>query len=59
MEFGERAILPDVDDLRMRYLSLHHDTPFAGHLGCDRTLQLVQQSFWWPGLDRDVRQVFM
>ena len=24
--------------------------------GRDRTVQLVQQSFWWPGLDGDVRQ---
>ena len=25
------VVVPDVDDLRQRCLSLHHDTPFAGH----------------------------
>ncbi|KAL3153599.1 hypothetical protein ABBQ32_14155 [Trebouxia sp. C0010 RCD-2024] len=50
------VVVPDVDDLRQRCLSLHHDTPFAGHLGHDRTVQLVQQCFWWPGLDGDVRR---
>ena len=43
-------------DLRQQCLSLHHDTPYAGHSGRDRTAHLVQQTYWWPGLDSDVRQ---
>ena len=31
----------DVDSLNLRCLSLYPDTPFAGHLGCDHTVQLV------------------
>ena len=27
-----------------------HDTPVAGHPGQWRTLELVQRSFWWPGM---------
>jgi len=27
-----------------------HDTPVAGHLGQWRTLELIQRSFWWPGM---------
>ena len=53
---GELIIVPDVHDLRRQCLSLHHDTPYAGHLGRDRTAHLVQQTYWWPGLDGDVRQ---
>ena len=53
---GSQIVVPDVDDLRQKCLSLHHDTPFAGHLGRDRTMQLVLQTYWWPGLERDVRQ---
>ena len=49
-------VVPDADDLRQKCLSLHHDTPYAGHLGRDCTMQLVLQSYWWPGLKRDVRQ---
>ncbi len=31
-----------------------HDTPYAGHLGRDRTKRLIMQTYWWPMLDRDV-----
>lgn len=50
------GIRADVHDLRQQCLSLHHDTPYAGHLGRDRTAHLVQQTYWWPGLDSDARQ---
>ena len=53
---GELIIVPDVHELRQQCLSLHHDTPYAGHLGRDRTAHLVQQTYWWPGLGSDVRQ---
>ena len=49
-------LVPDVGDLRQQCLSLHHDTPYAGHLGFDRTAHLVKQTYWWPRLDSDVRQ---
>ncbi|TPX51944.1 hypothetical protein PhCBS80983_g06536, partial [Powellomyces hirtus] len=29
-------------------------TGFSGHLGRDRTLQKVQESYWWPGWHSDV-----
>jgi hypothetical protein len=49
-------VVPDVGDLRQQWLSLHHDTPYAGHLGRDRTVHLVKQTYVWPGLDNDVKQ---
>ena len=30
---GSQIAVPDADDLRQKCLSVHHDTPFAGHLG--------------------------
>ena len=50
-------LVPDVGDLRQQCLSLHHDTPYAGHLGFDRTAHLVKQTYWWPRLDSDVRHL--
>lgn len=50
-------VVPDVADLRERCLYLHHDTPFAGHLGRDRTMHFVQQTDWWPGLEKHVRHM--
>ena len=29
----------------------------AGHQGCDRTLSLLQEHFWWPGMAKQMRQV--
>ena len=32
----------------------HHD---AGHQGCDCTLSLLQEHFWWLGMAKQMRQV--
>ena len=32
----------------------HWDT---GHQGCDHTLSLLQEHFWWPGMAKEMRQV--
>ena len=32
----------------------HRDT---GHQGCDHTLCLLQECFWWPGMAKQMRQV--
>ena len=32
----------------------HQDT---GHQGCDHTLSLLQECFWWPGMAKQMRQV--
>ena len=29
----------------------------AGHQGCDCTLSLLQEWFWWPGMAKQMRQV--
>ena len=29
----------------------------AGHQGCDHTLSLLQECFWWPGMATQMRQV--
>ena len=29
----------------------------AGHQGHDRTLSLLQECFWWPGMAKEMRQV--
>ena len=29
----------------------------AGHQGCDHTLSLLQECFWWPGMAKQIRQV--
>lgn len=32
-----------------------HDTPQAGHLGRDKTLDRIRQNFYWPGMTLDIK----
>jgi hypothetical protein len=33
----------------------HHDIPTAGHLGAEKTTEKIKQSYYWPGMDDDVK----
>ena len=39
----------------MDILYWHHDVPWCGHLGIQKTLDLVQRQFWWPGIAADIK----
>ncbi|XP_064455129.1 uncharacterized protein LOC135366379 [Ornithodoros turicata] len=41
---------------RNEVLLLAHDSPWGGHLGLRKTLARVKANFYWPDLDRDVRE---
>ena len=49
-----RIAVPRVDSLRALILSECHDSRFAGHMGKDKTLELVKRLFYWPGMTQDV-----
>jgi len=42
--------------LRAEIIRLHHDTPVEGHGGQWKTVELVTQNFWWPGVTKEVKQ---
>ena len=52
---GSVIAIPDVPSLRRQILTELHDSPYAGHGGEHRTIQLVRRFFWWPALDKDCR----
>ena len=35
---------------------LYHDDQFAGHWGIEKTKELLERKFYWPGLAMDVRE---
>lgn len=41
--------------LRQWCIALHHDPPYVGHLGQQRTLELLRRHFLWPLMKRDVK----
>src|SRR4051794_1343448 len=51
-----KVVVPVDKALRERVIKMHHDLPSAGHRGITKTLKLVERSFWWPTLTKDVTQ---
>ena len=49
-----RICVPHVPGLRSSLLHEVHDAPTAGHLGSEKTYQLLAGTFFWPYLFRDV-----
>ena len=39
--------------LRQECIEWVHVHPFSGHVGRDRTTELLQRDFWWPSLQED------
>ena len=50
-----RMYVPDNDSLCMHIISSHHDSPIAGHLGYQKTQELIERQYYWPRLASDVR----
>ena len=49
-----KIVVPDCGDLRLKLISDFHDTPYAGHLGINKTNRLVSRYYWWPNMVQDV-----
>ena len=42
--------IPEDQDLQMEIICLHHDTPISRHPRTEKTLELMQHSYTWPGM---------
>lgn len=54
--YKHQVVVPNLGDLRARVIAAHHGPAGAGHWGVTKTDELVKRSFWWPTLQRDVRE---
>jgi len=43
--------IPDSLELKRTIVSKEHDTLVAGHMGQDKTVELVRRNFFWPQMD--------
>jgi len=50
----EKLWIPEGKGLRQGILELEHDTKVAGHMGQDKTIELICRNFWWPKMDKDI-----
>ncbi|KAJ8454593.1 hypothetical protein ONZ51_g12939 [Trametes cubensis] len=48
--YRDRCYVPADESLRRDLIQQHHDSPAAGHPGKFKTLELLQRSYWWPGM---------
>jgi hypothetical protein len=53
---SDRLYVPPVPELRSQVLALNHDCTIAGHFGMDKTEELTTRSFFWPSMQRDIRE---
>lgn len=42
--------------LRTAVMSCAHDSIFGGHLGTRKTANRIKSNFYWPGIEKDVKQ---
>ena len=47
--------IPNDNSLRMHIISSHHNSPITGHPGYQKTQELIEQQYYWPGLALDIR----
>ena len=50
-----RMYVPDNDSLCMHIISSYHNSPIAGHPGYQKTQELIERQYYWPGLASDIR----
>ena len=50
-----QVIVPNVKEVKRAIVSKAHNTPTAGHPGRDKTLQKVQQNYWWIGMKKWIK----
>ena len=52
---GSRLCIPRDPEIQAALLEEHHDSAVAGHLGRDKTYELLARHYFWPGLNAAVR----
>lgn len=51
-----RIVVPDHDHLRKQILMWTHVHPWHAHMGTNRTIALISESFYWPNMSADVKE---
>ena len=51
---GDRLVIPDDQGIKQEVVAEFHSASYSGHLGQDKTLDLVKRSYYWPKMKEDV-----
>ena len=53
--FSAKAVWIHNDSgLRMKIMEAEHDSQVAGHMGMDKTIEMVDRNFYWPEMAKDI-----
>ena len=55
--YGDRLAIPSAKAFKVARVGIireHHDTPFAGHRGFNKTKQSVGRAFYWRGMHTEI-----
>jgi len=56
LRLDNRMYILDNANLRLQVLQYHHDHVLAGHLGQNKTLELIQRHYTWPNICNDIQK---
>ena len=54
--FKNKMFVPNVGQLRFRFIQKFHDDPAAGHPGKTKTYEILSRYYYWPGIIDDVKR---
>ncbi|OMP06578.1 reverse transcriptase [Corchorus capsularis] len=54
--FKERICIPKDDVIRKAILEEAHSSAFAMHPGSTKMYQTIKESYWWPGMKREIAE---
>ena len=46
--------IPEDDNLKNLILRSEHNMKIAGHMGQDKTIELIRRNFWWPKMNERI-----
>ena len=52
--YKNRLCVPNVMELKKKILNESHNTVFTMHPGSNKMYQDMKQSYWWPGMKKDI-----
>ena len=52
----KQMYIPDEEDLRLQVVKLHHNTLVAGHPCYEKTIELLQRTYFWPGMTSFIKE---
>ena len=54
--FRDKMFVPNVGQLKFRFIQKFHDDPTAGHPGKTKTYEILNRYYYWPWIINDVKR---